>query len=109
VLGIAPGLPEQGGTKGPVGDTAHGLVNALGVIPKTAVFDAATWAAELTWAHLVSVTSGANLFNGEGYAPCASRNLGKWDGCATKNYVGSRWRSRRPGTRPSRASTCRCR
>ena len=88
VLGVAPGLPEQGGTKGPVGDTAHGLVNVLGVVPKTALFDAATWAAELTWAHLVSVNSGADLFNGEGYSYCTSRNLGKWDGCATKNYVG---------------------
>ena len=41
----------------------------LGVIPKTPLFDAATWAAELVWAHLVSVKSGANLFNGVGYAP----------------------------------------
>jgi hypothetical protein len=88
VLGIAPGLPEQGETKGPVGDTAHGLVNLLGVIPKTALFDAATWATELTWAHLVSVNSGENLFNGEGYAPCTSRNFSKWDGCATKNFFG---------------------
>ena len=36
VLGIAPGLPAQGDTKGPRGDTYHGLVNAVGVIPKTA-------------------------------------------------------------------------
>jgi Protein of unknown function (DUF1302) len=86
VLGIAPGLPGQGETKGPRGDTAHGLVNMLGVLPKTPVFDAAVWAAELTWGHLVSVDSGQNLFNGEGYAPCAGKN--KWDGCATKNYFG---------------------
>ena len=86
VLGIAPGLPAQGETKGPIGDTAHGLVNLLGVIPQTALFDAATWATELTWAHLVSVHSGANLFNGEGYAPCKGKD--KWDGCATKNYFG---------------------
>jgi hypothetical protein len=86
VLGIAPGLPAPGETKGPRGDTAHGLVNVLGVLPKTPVFDAAVWAAELTWGHLVSVDSGQNLFNGEGYAPCNGRN--KWDGCATKNYFG---------------------
>lgn len=86
VLGIAPGPPAQGETKGPRGDTAHGLVNVLGVLPKTPIFDAAVWAAELTWGHLVSVDSGANLFNGEGYAPCAGKN--KWDGCATKNYFG---------------------
>lgn len=94
VLGIAPGLPAEGQTKGPVGDTMHGLVNALGVIPKTPVFDAATWAAELTWAHLLSVDSGANLMNGVGYTPCLAngttrtRNWDKWDGCATKNYFG---------------------
>ena len=88
VLGIAPGLPAQGSTKGAVGDTAHGLVNLLGVLPKTAFFDAATWATELTWAHLVSVKSGENLFNAEGYAPCTSRNFDKWDGCATSNFFG---------------------
>jgi hypothetical protein len=42
----------------------------------------------------VSFTSGANLFNGVGYAPCLAngttrtRDWDKWDGCATKNYVG---------------------
>jgi hypothetical protein len=71
------------------------VLNALGVVPKTPVFDAATWAAELSWGHLVSVKSGANLFNGVGYAPCLAnpaanrpRDLDKWDGCATKNYLG---------------------
>jgi Protein of unknown function (DUF1302) len=94
VLGVSPGLPESGETKGPRGDTAHGLVNMLGVLPKTAAFDAATWGAELVWAHLVSVSSGANLYNGEGYAPCMAngtsrtRNWDKWDGCATKNFLG---------------------
>jgi len=64
------------------------------VIPKTAVFDAATWATELTWAHLMSVKSGENLFNGVGYAPCKAngttrpRDLDKWDGCVTSNYLG---------------------
>jgi len=80
--GVLPG----GETSGPRGDTANGLVNALGVIPKTAVFDAAVWAGELVWAHLVSVNSGANLFQGMGYAPCAGKD--KWDGCATRNYFG---------------------
>ena len=86
VLGIAPGLPSEGETKGPRGDTLHGLVNSLGVIPQTPVFDAATWAAELTFAHYTKVRSGANLFMAEGYAPCAGRD--KWDGCTTRNYAG---------------------
>ena len=86
VLGVAVGLPGQGDTKGPRGDTLHGLANVIGTIAKTPVFDAATWAAELAWSHLVSVDSGANLFNGLGYAPCNGKD--KWDGCATRNYVG---------------------
>ena len=83
VAGVLPG----GQTAGPRGNTANGLVNVLGVIPKTALFDAATWAGELVWAHLVSVRSGANLFMGEGYAPCAGKD--KWDGCTTDNYFGA--------------------
>ena len=88
VLGNAAAAgPLPGGeTAGPRGNTANGLVNVLGVLPKTEVFDAATWAAELVWAHLVSVRSGGNLFMGEGYAPCAGKN--KWDGCSTDNYFG---------------------
>ncbi len=81
-----------GETAGPRGNTANGLVNVLGVIPKTALFDAATWAGELVWAHLVSVKSGGNLFNGEGYAPVpwptSRRPEDKWDGCTTSNYFG---------------------
>ncbi len=88
VLGnaAAGGVPAPGETNGPRGNTANGLVNVLGVIPRTPVFDAATWATELVWAHLVSVSTGGNLFMGEGYAPCTNRN--KWDGCTTRNYFG---------------------
>ena len=89
VLGnaAAAGIPAEGETSGPRGNTANGLVNVLGVLPKTALFDAATWAGELVWAHLVSVRSGEKLFMGEGYAACAGKN--KWDGCTTSNYFGA--------------------
>ncbi|MGO4395526.1 DUF1302 domain-containing protein [Variovorax sp. M-6] len=87
VLGIAPGLPAQGDTKGPRGDTYHGLVNAVGVVPKTALFDTASWAAELVWASWGKVRSGQNLFFAEGFAPCIGKD--KWDGCTTKNYFGA--------------------
>jgi hypothetical protein len=50
VLGIAPGLPAEGDTKGPRGDTYHALANALGVVPQNPLFDTASWSAELTWA-----------------------------------------------------------
>jgi hypothetical protein len=92
VLGVAPGLPGQGDTKGPRGDTWHGVVNVLGTVAKTPVFDSATWLAELNFAHWSKVTSGANLFMAEGFAPCAATAtrpaLDKWDGCTTKNYAG---------------------
>ncbi len=88
------GIPSSGNTYGPRGDTTHGLVNVLGSIAKTPVFDSASWAAELTWAHWNKVRSGENLFNAIGYNGC--RNAAgvaaggdKWDGCATKNYVGA--------------------
>ncbi len=93
VLGVTAGLPDAGDTKGPRGDTWHALVNALGTLPKTPVFDSATWAAELQWSTWTKVTSGANLFNAVGYTPCnatataAAKN--KWDGCVTKDYVGT--------------------
>ena len=94
VLGnaTAAGVLPGGETAGPRGNTANGLVNVLGVIPKTALFDAATWAGELVWAHLVSVRSGANLFQGVGYGGCAATATApakdKWDGCTTDNYFG---------------------
>ena len=86
ILGIAPGLPGEGETKGPRGNTYHWLVNGLGVIPKTALFDTAVYAAEVTGAYWSDVTSGANLFNAVGFAPCAGRT--KMDGCTTKSYWG---------------------
>jgi len=86
VLGIAPGLPAEGDTKGPRGDTYHALVNALGVIPQNPLFDTASWSAELTWAEWAKVTSGQNLFFAEGFAPCKGKDVG--DGCTTKNYTG---------------------
>ncbi|MEJ8857326.1 DUF1302 domain-containing protein [Variovorax robiniae] len=87
VLGISPGLPTPGDTKGPRGDTYHGLINAVGVINKTPLFDTATWAAELVWSQWAKVRSGGNLFFAEGFAPCVGKD--KWDGCTTKNYLGA--------------------
>lgn len=92
VLGAAPGLPAQGETKGARGDTWHALVNVLGTLPKTPLFDSATWAAEVQWSRWSKVRSGANLFNALGYLPCNATATApakdKWDGCVTKNYTG---------------------
>ena len=85
-------VPGEGETNGPRGNTIHGLVNAVGLISETPMFGAAAWAVELVWSQLSKVTSGENLFNGVGYGGCtfgAYKPVGdKWDGCATKNYVG---------------------
>jgi hypothetical protein len=85
-LGVAPGLPNAGDTKGARGDTWHAVVNAIGTVAKTPVFDSASWIAELSASRWVTVRSGANLFNAIGYAPCNGKD--KWDGCVTRNYAG---------------------
>jgi hypothetical protein len=90
-LGIALGAPNQGDTKGPRGDTYHALVNVLGTISRTPLFDSATWAVELTWSRWDKVRSGTNNFFAVGYAGCsnlANVALGDFAGCATKNYAG---------------------
>ena len=85
-------VPGEGETTGPRGNTVHGLVNAIGIVPDTPVFDAATWAVELVWSQWLDVTSGAETFQAVGYKGCSFgtyKPVGdKWDGCATKNYVG---------------------
>ena len=93
--------PDAGETNGPRGNTMHAVVNALGVIADTPVFDSATWAVELVGSHWLDVTSGEETFNAEGYGGCTfNKNIvrngvavnntpgDKWDGCATKNYLG---------------------
>jgi hypothetical protein len=93
ILGVAPGIPPQGDTNGPRGDTTHGLINFLGAIARTPLFDGASWAAEFTWAHWNKVSQGASLFSAEGFN-CSVTVAGvvrpgtKKDGCATKNFYG---------------------
>ena len=115
VLGVSPGIPSEGNTNGPRGDTVHALVNGVGTIPKTPVFDSASWAAELIWSHWTKVSSGQNLFNAVGYAPClpwptaGHVRATSTSGTAAPPRTSSAWASpsRRPGSRCSRASTSR--
>lgn len=85
-------VPGQGQTTGARGNTMHGLVNAVGIVADTPAFDAATWAVEVVWSHLIDVTSGAETYQGVGYKGCSFGTFkpvgDKWDGCATKNYFG---------------------
>ena len=39
------------GTPGALGDTWHGLINAISILPRTFLFDTATFATELTWSN----------------------------------------------------------
>ncbi|MGO4391317.1 DUF1302 domain-containing protein [Variovorax sp. M-6] len=46
------------------GDTMHGVFNLLGTISKTALFDSATWNAELIWSRWLSVSQNPGAFKG---------------------------------------------
>ena len=52
------------GTPGALGDTYHGLINAVNIFPKTALFDTATLAGELTWMQWSKVTQNEAVFKG---------------------------------------------
>ncbi|MCC6194024.1 MAG: DUF1302 domain-containing protein [Burkholderiales bacterium] len=55
--------PGQG-TPGALGNTYHGLVNALWTMAKTPFFDTAAFQAELTWMHWAKVTQNEAVFKG---------------------------------------------
>jgi hypothetical protein len=66
---IATNALPDGDTPGAKGNTMHGLVNLLGTISQTPVFDVATWALELTWNQWLSVTQNEAVFKGrDGYS-----------------------------------------
>lgn len=69
-----------------IGNTWHLVTNALWLLPQTPVFDTGTFIAEVAYSHLDKVTHNEDLFAGKGYAAC--EGLGKWDGCATRDFVG---------------------
>jgi len=60
----------------PVGDTWHGLVNALGYVGATPLFDAMSWSAEITYSKLDKVTKNPQNYNGVGYGCAAFKSLG---------------------------------
>ncbi len=83
---IATTAVPTSGTPGALGDTYHGLINGLNVFPKTALFDTATLAGELTWMQWSKVTQNPAVFKG-------SSNYVNADGSTpidkpTRNYYG---------------------
>ena len=83
---IALGTESADGTPGALGDTWHALLNAVNVFPKTALFDTASLAGELSWMQWAKVTQNEAVFKGRaGYLnPDGSSPIDK----VTKNYVG---------------------
>jgi hypothetical protein len=57
-------VPANNDTPGALGSTWHGLVNGTYVLSKTALFDSASIAAELTWMHLAKVTQNEAVYKG---------------------------------------------
>ena len=72
-------IPDHG-TPGALGDTYHGLLNVVNIFPKTALFDTASVAGELTWMEWAKVTQNMAVFKGNP----AYTGIDK----VTKNYAG---------------------
>ncbi len=69
VVGI-PGspVPGSGDTAGARGDTMHALINFLGLVSKTPLFDSASWITEFTYSRWNRVSQGNQYFLGrDGY------------------------------------------
>ncbi len=69
IIDSAAKLPARGDILGARGNTVHGVLNLLGTLPQTVLWDTVSWATEFTWAHWVNVTSDpSNVFKGrDGY------------------------------------------
>ncbi|MFZ5560275.1 MAG: DUF1302 domain-containing protein [Pseudomonadota bacterium] len=67
--GAVTALPVDGETGGARGDTLHGLVNLVGIVGGSPLWDSLTWATELTWNRWEKVTQNEAVFKGrDGYA-----------------------------------------
>jgi hypothetical protein len=63
-LGSIAAIPGEGQTGGARGDTWHAVLNFVGTISKTPLFDAASWAMEYVWSHVDHLTQGAAVYKG---------------------------------------------
>ena len=78
-------LPQPGQTLGARGNTWHAVVNAIGSLPSTPLYNAASWNAELTWSHWSKVTSDPyNVFKGSATYAANAANIDR----VTKDAVG---------------------
>jgi hypothetical protein len=73
-------VPTNGDTVGAVGNTFHGILNAVGIFGKTELWDTASWQQEFTWMRWQKVTQNMGVFKGRpGYTAI--------DG-VTKDFIG---------------------
>ena len=61
---IATTAVPTSGTPGALGDTMHGVLNAVNIFPSTPLFDTAVLAGELTWMQWLKVTQNEAVFKG---------------------------------------------
>jgi hypothetical protein len=61
---IATSDVPKSGTPGAVGTTMHGVVNLLGLIGQTPLFDTASWSTEFTWMQWLDVDRNEGVFKG---------------------------------------------
>ena len=57
-------LPEDGDILGPTGDVMFGLINFLGLLKKSALWDAGSWMVEFDYARWLSVNDHEDMFLG---------------------------------------------
>lgn len=69
-------LPDDGDILGARGDTLHGVLNAIGSLSPTPLYDGASWSAELTWSRWLSVNSDPlHLFKGSSAYKAVPTNI----------------------------------
>jgi hypothetical protein len=66
IPGIFSTMPGKGETYGARGNSFHALINLMGLIAKTPIFDSAVWIAEGTWTHYSHVSENLINFAGDG-------------------------------------------
>lgn len=78
--------PTYEEVEGARGNTFHGVLNGIWLMPENPLFKGGTLQGEINFSHLDEVTRNDRRFNGIGYGCAAGQ--GKRDGCATRNGVG---------------------
>ena len=79
-----PAVPIE--SEGAKGNSLNVIANAIVPLGTTPLYNSATLLAEMAYTRLLSVTSNAALYNGEGYQGCGP-GQDRWDGCSTRDAV----------------------